>query len=120
MTLYDSVNNMCLSKSAWRTRFAIPKQCRRKTVQSIGEHGVGLEGGYPQLKKFFYDPPMTPLAFKTTPTPSEMAFDPYPVFVFFRKKILEEKKFRRLAPAPVFVLKSLKKKFMTSPPSKIF
>ena len=42
---------------------------------NIGEQGVGLEGGYPPLKKKIYDPP---LAFKTTTTPSEMAFDPLP------------------------------------------
>ena len=26
-------------------------------VRGIGEQGVGLEGGYPPLKKQFYDPP---------------------------------------------------------------
>ena len=65
-------------------------------------------------------PPTVPLslgAFKTTPTPSEMAFDPLPQilsflswrrFFFLEKKIRKnfwKKKFRRLAPAPVFDLK---------------
>ena len=57
----------------------------------------GAGGGYPLLKKNF----MTPLAFKSTPTPSEMAFDPLPQILsflswrlfFFRKKILEKKNF---------------------------
>ena len=72
--------------------------------------GGGWRGATPCWKKFLWPPYV---AFKTTPTPSEMAFDPLPQilsflswrrFFFLEKKFWEKKKFRRLAPAPVFVL----------------
>ena len=45
------------------------------TVIFIGEQGGGVaKGVLPPLEKNFYDPPY--VAFKMTPTPSEMAFDP--------------------------------------------
>ena len=40
---------------------------------------MGLEGATP-VEKIFYD---LTLAFKTTPTPSEMAFDPLPQILSF-------------------------------------
>ena len=70
---------------------------------------------------------MTPLAFKTTPTPSEMAFDPLPQIssflsysdVFFlEKKILEEKKFSPAGAGTSFCPKTPKsaiKKFLSTP-----
>ena len=77
-------------------------------LKSIGEQGGGggAKGVLPPLEKKFMTPP---LAFKMTPTPSEMAFDPptqISSFLSWRRFFLEKKKKK------ILEKKFLEKKFL--------
>ena len=84
-------------------------------IDSIGEQGVGLEGGYPPLKKKIMTPPSLqnhPHPLRNgfwPPTPDFELFKLATFFFFLEKKKLKKnfwkKIFRRLAPAPVFDLR---------------